>query len=600
MTLEIFLAHPTVQALGHALLHFVWQGSLLAVSLWILKTISPPSAARLRYAGASLIMLMMPIALIVTATRGLSVEAVGNEAAEVATPDQSIIDAPSGTLPKVVLFAPTSSAPRVGVSGWVVCIWIVGISLLSFRAVGGWIGVQKLKRGASPASAELEDAVRRLKVRLSLSAPVRLCISTMVRVPTAIGWLRPYILLPITALTGLNETQIRAVLIHELAHIRRRDYLVNLLQTVIETMLFYHPAVWWVGKEMRREREHCCDDIAVSVCGSAFEYATALAEMEQIRDWIPEPAVAATGGDLLARIRRLLGRQDNASRSLGTITAAALLLFMASGTAIVSLRAAPQERPPAFEVASIKRDVSVQPGPQYRIFPGFTVQRATLRDLVKLAYFIHDFQVSGGPGWINSDRYNIEAKAEAPPAFNQEYRVLQLRRLQTLLQDRFKLVLHRETKELPVYELTVAKSSPTSPPPNCIQRDPGDLPTIAPGKTVMDYCGFGGFGRGQYQASSGSMPELADALALPLGRTVVDKTGITGRFRIQLAFAPDTSTSAFPDAGGPGRPAEAAPPTDRGPDIFTAIREQLGLKLESGKGPVEVLVIDHVEKPSEN
>ena len=594
MTLEILLAHPTVQALGHALLHFFWQGSLLAVLLWIVKTIAPPSAARLRYAGASLIMLMMPIALVITATRGLSVDDVGKKAAEVAIPAQSIVDAPSGTLPQVVLFAPTSSAPRAGVSGWVVCIWIVGVLLLSFRAAGGWFGVQKLKRGASPVSAELEDTVRRLKVRLGLSAPVRLCTSAMVRVPTAIGWLRPYILLPVTALTGLDEPQIRAILTHELAHIRRHDYLINLSQTVIETVLFYHPAVWWVGKQMRREREHCCDDIAVAVCGSAFEYASALIEMEQIRDRVPEPALAATGGDLLARIRRLLGRQENASRSLGTIAAAALVLFIASATAIVSLHAAPQERQPAFEVASIKRDVSGQPGPQYRMFPGFTVQRATLKDLVKLAYFVHDFQVSGGPSWINSDRYNIEAKAEASPAFNQEYQTLQLRRLQTLLRERFNLALHRERKELPVYELTVAKGGPKLPPPSCIQREPGDL-TVAPGKTMMDYCGFGGFGRGRYQASNGSLAELADALGLPLGRTVVDKTGITGRFRMEFTFNPDSSPIPFPDA-----PANAAPTADLGPDIFTAIQEQLGLKLESGKGPVEVLVIDHVEKPSQN
>jgi uncharacterized protein (TIGR03435 family) len=143
-------------------------------------------------------------------------------------------------------------------------------------------------------------------------------------------------------------------------------------------------------------------------------------------------------------------------------------LSLASATAIVSLPAAPQEPQPAFEVASIKRDISGQPGPQFRLFPGFTVQRATLKDLVRLAYFVHDFQVSGGPSWINSDRYNIEAKVEGNPTFNQEYRSLQLRRLQTLLQDRFKLALHRETKQLPTYDLMVAKNGPKLPPPSCI------------------------------------------------------------------------------------------------------------------------------------
>jgi uncharacterized protein (TIGR03435 family) len=272
-------------------------------------------------------------------------------------------------------------------------------------------------------------------------------------------------------------------------------------------------------------------------------------------------------------------------------TAAALLLIPVPG--------APQEAQPAFEVASIKRDVSGRIGPQYRMFPGFAVQRATLKDLVTMAYGIHDFQVSGGPGWINSDRYNIETKAEGNPVFSQEYRMLQLRKLQTLLIDRFQLKVHHETKELPVYELTVAKGGSKLQPPKCMERQPGDLTTIAPGKTMMDYCGFGGFSRGQYQASNGSPADLAGGLSFLLGRSVVDKTGLAGRFRIVLTFTPDTSTIPFPDAGEPGAPA-TAPTADVGPDVFTALQEQLGLKLESAKGPVEVIVIDRVERPTEN
>jgi uncharacterized protein (TIGR03435 family) len=214
-----------------------------------------------------------------------------------------------------------------------------------------------------------------------------------------------------------------------------------------------------------------------------------------------------------------------------------------------------------------------------------------------MAYWVQDFQVLGGPAWTNSERYNVEAKSEGNPAFNRDVRSLQLRRLQTLLRDRFKQALHRETKELPIYQLTVAKGGPKLQPPTCIQREPGDL-KIEPGKTMMDYCGFGGFsGRGGYQASNASMAELAEALAVPLGRIVIDQTGITGRFRIQLTFTPD-ATVPFPDA--PGGPTDAAATADLGPSIFTAIQEQLELKLESSKGPVEVLVIDHVERPSEN
>jgi uncharacterized protein (TIGR03435 family) len=258
---------------------------------------------------------------------------------------------------------------------------------------------------------------------------------------------------------------------------------------------------------------------------------------------------------------------------------------------LVSAPAAPQEAQSAFDVTSVKRDVSGQPGPQYRMFPEFSVERATVKDLIKMAYEVQEFRVTGGPGWINSDRYNIETKSEGKPVFSQEYRSLLLRRLQTLLRDRFQLSVHRETKELPVYELTVAKGGPKLQPPNCIQREPGDLSGPAPGKTMMDYCGFGGFtGRGEFQASNGSTGDLAGALSPVLGRSIIDKSGVAGRFRILLKFS--IGTLATPDDGGP--------PADSGPDIFTAFQEQLGLKLEAARGPVEVIVIDRVEKPSEN
>src|SRR5262249_39676662 len=158
--------------------------------------------------------------------------------------------APAPTLDRVVYDAPALSAPHAGISGWIVCIWMIGVLLLSVRLTGGWMGVRELRRGASPADAGLEGIVKRLKQRLHVSAPVRLCISAAIRVPSAVGWLRPYIVLPVTALTGLNEAQITAILAHELAHIRRNDYLLNSLQTIIETLLFYHPAVWWVGRQM--------------------------------------------------------------------------------------------------------------------------------------------------------------------------------------------------------------------------------------------------------------------------------------------------------------------------------------------------------------
>jgi uncharacterized protein (TIGR03435 family) len=233
-----------------------------------------------------------------------------------------------------------------------------------------------------------------------------------------------------------------------------------------------------------------------------------------------------------------------------------------------------------FEVASIKRDLSGERNGMFTLVPACHLERRTLRDLVIFAWRVNDFQVTGGPGWVDSDRYNIDAKTEGPPSFGQDYVSLQYRRLQTLLSDRFNLTIHRETKELPVYELTLAKGGPKLQTPNCLQREPGDF-TIAPGR----YCGLvgGSMASGRLQASGTTMANLARSLSHMLGRMVVDRTGITGEFDLRLTFAPDQ-----PDVADPG------------PDIFIAMQEQLGLKLESTKGPVEFLVIDHVEKPDAN
>ena len=257
-----------------------------------------------------------------------------------------------------------------------------------------------------------------------------------------------------------------------------------------------------------------------------------------------------------------------------------VLLLAAAGIAA----ATPQETA-AFEVATIKPNVSGAGNRLIRPSPGrLSIFNMTLKDLVMFAYQVRDFQVLGGPGWINSDQYDIEAKAEGNPSQDQMKLMLQ-----TLLKDRFALALHHDTKELPVYELTVAKGGlklQPLKPGGCIPFDP-TKPNVAPGKKPFDFCGAMGMGRGGFDAANASMADMARMFSIPLGRTVVDKTGIAGEFPVHLTFAPDEV------AGVP-------PPADAGPSFFTAVQEQLGLKVESGKGPVEVLVIEHAEKPSEN
>jgi HEAT repeat protein/beta-lactamase regulating signal transducer with metallopeptidase domain len=188
-----------------------------------------------------------------------------------------------------------------------VAAWIVGVSLLSIRLLGGWLRARSLTRTeVAPVPDFCTAAVARLAARLNVRGAVRILESRLIEAPIALGWLRPVILLPTSALSGLPVEQLDAIIAHELAHIRRHDYLVNLAQSVIETVLFYHPAVWWVSRQVRQEREHCCDDAAVAACGDRQRYARALVGMEQLRGPLPLPVVRANGGSLVMRIRRLL------------------------------------------------------------------------------------------------------------------------------------------------------------------------------------------------------------------------------------------------------------------------------------------------------
>jgi uncharacterized protein (TIGR03435 family) len=230
----------------------------------------------------------------------------------------------------------------------------------------------------------------------------------------------------------------------------------------------------------------------------------------------------------------------------------------------------------------VKRNTSgdANSGSQVRL-GGISIINMTVKDTLMWAYQIRGFQLSGGPGWIDSEQYDIEAKPERKTDPQQ-----QLVMLQTLLHDRFKLELHRETKILPVYELTVAKGGIKLKEGNCINLEPGQK--LETGQKMSETCGYNMLGRGRFDATGISMGDLAKALAPALGQHVIDKTGVTGRFPVHLTFIPEL-TAGPGDLGNPDRPS-----------IFTAVQEQLGLKLDSAKGPVDVLAIDHVERPTEN
>jgi len=303
------------QALGWALVDSLWQDALAAAGLAALLAIIPVRAARIRYALATLTLALMLALPLATAVR---LRGTSPLMSDLVTATSPIAPGPTSGPGLQAVPAPLTAtgpvAERIRAAlepalPWVVLVWFCGVVALSLRLASGWLLTRQLGSvGTSSVPDACREAVARLAARLRISRPVRVLESAVVQVPAVIGWLRPVILLPASALTGLTPLQLDALLAHELAHVRRYDYLVNLVQSVIETLLFYHPAVWWVSQQVREEREHCCDDLAVAACGDAHFYATALLGMERLRTTPPAFALAAAGrgGSLRDRIRRLV------------------------------------------------------------------------------------------------------------------------------------------------------------------------------------------------------------------------------------------------------------------------------------------------------
>jgi beta-lactamase regulating signal transducer with metallopeptidase domain len=333
---------PTVEALGWTLVHFLWQGAIVAMTLALVRGALKRRTANLRYlvsCAAMLLMLALPVITFVTLSstvRGAQVvitdppapprQTANTDSLKSELGDDTLVVGELNQSPK-----PTSAGRRLrelfsGVAPWLTWLWLTGVILLSLRMLGGWVYARRLKSyRTGPLPDEWRLRFAELCYEIRVLRPVRLLESAMVQVPTAIGWLRPVVLIPAGALVGLAPRQLEAIIAHELAHIRRYDYLVNLLQTAVEILLFYHPAVWFVSREIRQEREHCCDDVAVEVCGDALIYARALTEIEALRDTGLRLAMAADGGSLLSRIQRIVGSSPRRSEQTASWVAGAIV-----------------------------------------------------------------------------------------------------------------------------------------------------------------------------------------------------------------------------------------------------------------------------------
>jgi beta-lactamase regulating signal transducer with metallopeptidase domain len=343
-TISTLLGTPLAQAIGWALLHLLWQGVLVAAILAATLALLSKQSANARYlasCGALALLVVLGAATAYRSYEGSGELGVGSgseatnfapltAAAANLSADTATSNTPPPT-PHPLITYTKSHLPQI------VLIWLSGVLLLSIRLLFGWLRAHSIaKKNASEAAPEWQRSARRLAHALKLRRAVQLLQSAAVEVPTVIGWLRPVVLLPATSLTGLTTEQMEMILAHELAHIRRNDFFVNLMQAVIETLLFYHPAVWWISNRIRVEREHCCDDVAVAVSGKPLVYARALTRLEELRVEDAHAFVAANGGSLIGRIRRLAGVRAESPNAPSRFVAGAALL-----TVLLALIVAP-------------------------------------------------------------------------------------------------------------------------------------------------------------------------------------------------------------------------------------------------------------------
>jgi TonB family protein len=291
-----------VATLGWTLLHFLWQGAVVGVLFGVSLAAAGNASAQTRYRLAFFFLLLLASLPAATFFWLSPSYVAGAGTAEIIAESAPLLTV---SIAAPVLDWQTFVHPWLP---WAVLVWAVGVTLMTGRLLLEWRNVRLLTRlEVSPLTPAWQQRVQRLIGSLGVRTAVRAVQSARVHVPMVVGWLRPVILVPVSAMSGLTTWQLELILMHELAHVRRYDHLVNLLQVVIETLLFYHPVVRWVSRVMREEREHCCDDLVVARSGDALAYARALTELAGVQSLSLQTSVASDGGQLLARIRRLVG-----------------------------------------------------------------------------------------------------------------------------------------------------------------------------------------------------------------------------------------------------------------------------------------------------
>jgi uncharacterized protein (TIGR03435 family) len=608
----------------------LWQSTAFALAAWLLAVAFRRNRARVRFAiwlGASA-KFLVPFSVLIGVGGHLADSRVS---ARPVAPSQLSLAAIEISQPFVQSAPVEATSKGQRASGdWmalaVFVLWASGAAIIAVKRLREWIAVRAAV-GASRLIASREG--------------VEIRASPHMREPGVVGFLRPVLLLPAGIETRLTPAQLESVLAHELCHVRRRDNLSALLHMFVEDAFWFHPLVWWIGARLVAERERACDEGVLSAGNDPRVYASAIVSVCRAYTETPLACVAGvTGRDLKTRIEAIMhnriGKRLSRGRQLllavtGLAAVAAPIVLGVIGVgeapsllAAVQVPAPPLQQPiPRFDVAVIK---PCKPGQTARVPSAgrggeggprqsnrLVLNCETPLAMVREAYLyfangvIHPPlnlpPIEGAPAWADAEHYHLEAEIDSSEAPMPNSYMKQGPMLQTLLEQRFQLKLHRETREVPAYALTIAKGGVKMLPTvdgSCFDLSK-HLPLPPPGERPF-ICGFTRNGprtpgMAHWEGRGFTVSKLIDYLATGLHRPIVDRTGLTGTFDFKLEFAVEDS----PQTDDPGAQDFTKTPADpAGASIFTAVQQQLGLTLETTRGPQPFLVIDHIERPTEN
>jgi uncharacterized protein (TIGR03435 family) len=488
---------------------------------------------------------------------------------------------------------------------FVAVLWLCGLLAVVLVWTVRWFRISSAMKSSIPLHDGREvQALRRVERIGGLRDPIRLLLSRAPLEPGIFGIARPTLIWPDGISKRLDDAHLEAILAHEVWHVRRRDNLSAALHMLVEAAFWFYPLVWWLGARLVEERERACDEEVVAFGSDRHVYAESILKVCEFCLGSPLPCVSGvTGADLKKRMvhimnDRILHNLGLARKLLLTVAAAlAIALPVTFGLFNATPSRAQEQTETPTPSAPIYSSVSIKPSAiangdnrtkmMFSLMDGsFVANGVTLERLIQLAYHVQAAQISGAHDFLNKTKFDIEAKLD--PSFvaamlqqvsngkNFDAQTM----LKSLLANRFKLVTHSEAQTLPAYDLVIdengAKLQPSANEPRMIH-----------------------LGRGELTSSGAPLELLAAQLSARLGRPVVDKTGLKGNYAFNLHWTPDPSEEEnLKQSGELVAPEPAA--DSNGPSLLTALQEQLGLKLQPQAEPVQVLVIDHAEQPSEN